>query len=63
MTKHQRRWLMEAAQLKPTQFLRVGARSRGGGSIRRMFERLRGDGLLKGPPWKITAAGRKALAD
>ena len=35
---------------------------RSGGAISRMFYRLVAAGLVSGPPYKITAKGRKALA-
>lgn len=38
-----------------------GVRSRAGGARARMCDRLVSAGLLKGPPYAVTAAGRLAL--
>jgi hypothetical protein len=34
-----------------------------GGATRRMLVRLRERGLVQGPPWRITKAGRQALKE
>jgi DNA-binding MarR family transcriptional regulator len=41
----------------------TGMRSRAGGAVVRMIDRLVMAGLLTKPPHKITAAGRKALME
>lgn len=38
-------------------------KSRMGGSIARMFDRLVQEGLCDGPPYKITDEGRKELTE
>lgn len=62
LTRTQRHWLEQAASLKRGEYLTYGARAHGGGSIRRMINHLAVAGLLKGPPWTITPAGRAHLA-
>lgn len=41
--------------------IRYGVRARVGGAIRRMCNKLSAAGLIEGPPWRITEAGRKAV--
>lgn len=36
-------------------------RSRAGGSVSRMFDRMKEAGLVKGPPYYTTLLGRKAV--
>jgi hypothetical protein len=61
MTRDQRRWLQKAADLKPGEYLTWGIRSNAGGALHRLMDKMKAAGWLKGPPWIITAAGRKAL--
>lgn len=39
----------------------AGWGSRAGGAISRMFDRLAAEGLVEGPPYKVTARGHEAL--
>lgn len=39
-----------------------GVRSRMGGAIRRMFDRMVGYGWITGPPFELTDAGREVQA-
>ena len=63
LSKAQRRWLEQARiNSDREEYLSLGVRARSGGSIRRVLEGLEQRGLLDGPPWYITPAGRAALA-
>ena len=61
LTKAQRWWLERAVTLKRGQPLVWGVKSNAGGSIKRMLQKLKDRGLIEGPPYKITDAGRAAL--
>lgn len=62
LTRTQRHWLQRAADLKRGEYLTWGTRGNSGGAIYRMLDRLKATGLLKGPPWTITTAGRAVLS-
>jgi hypothetical protein len=62
LTRAQRAALDEA-NLNGGDIPAASVRSRGGGSRRRMLERLREAALVEGPPWKITGIGEDVLAE
>ena len=60
LTSAQRGWLQYGMR-DPRGRIWWGVRCNAGGSLRRMMEKLRARGLVRGPPWIITAAGRRAM--
>ncbi len=62
LTRAQRSMLCSASRVKGGE-IRWGIRSNAGGALHRMAEKLCQMGLVEGPPYKITEAGRDAIAD